>query len=79
MKDYLKTNRDNIAAFRHELFLIEQRSAANSADNVPFEKSRLAKKKAAAEAAKKRAEEKAKAEAEAKAKDEAGDKTEDTE
>ncbi|MFP6669600.1 MAG: DoxX family protein [Pirellulales bacterium] len=51
LKDYLKTNRDNIAAFRHELFLIEQRSAANSADNVPFEKSRLAKKKAAAAAA----------------------------
>lgn len=50
LKDYLKTNHDNIAAFRHELFLIEQRSAANSADNVPFEKSRLAKKKAAAAA-----------------------------
>jgi uncharacterized membrane protein YphA (DoxX/SURF4 family) len=51
LKNHLHSSRNDIAAFRHELFLIEQRSEHSSAEDVPFVQSRLAKKNAEVAAA----------------------------
>ena len=44
LRDYLAQNRDDIEAYRHQLFLVENLKSHDTADDVPFVQDRIASK-----------------------------------